>query len=129
MTNDTFAIARDWAWRLPLMIIGATDGRSVVRLDGEAVDLHFGIARLRVPYADVRDVRPRDWSWWLGYGIRIAGDKTLGLVGSSRGVVQIALREPTVEGVLFMRRPRNIAVSLEDPAGFIAAVEFRLGSR
>lgn len=124
--SQTFAIARDWAWRLPLMIIGATDGQSVVRLDDDAADIRFGIARVRVPYADIREVRPRDWSWWLGYGIRIAGDKTLGLVGSSRGVVQIALKAPTVEGVLFMRRPRNIAVSLEDPTGFLAAIEPRL---
>jgi hypothetical protein len=123
---ETFAIARDTLWRVPLFLIGATEARSVATLDDEVIDLRFGIAHLRVPLANVRDVQERSWSWMLGIGIRIAGDKTLGLVGSTKGVVQIALREPTVEGVLFMRHPRNIAVSFEDAQGFISAVEQRL---
>jgi hypothetical protein len=121
-----FAIARSGIWRLPLKLIGATDARSKATLEDDVVDVTFGIARVRIPYTNIRSVTPRRWSWWLGVGIRIAGDKTLGLVGATTGVVQIALNEPTVEGVRFMRRPRNIAVSLEDPEGFIHAVEGRL---
>jgi len=59
-------------------------------------------------------------------GIRIAGDATLGLIGSSSGVVQIALKQPNEEGGMFLRHPRNIAVSLRDPSGFMSAVEARL---
>jgi hypothetical protein len=123
-----FSIARSGIWRLPLKLIGATDARSKAMLEDDAVDVTFGIAHLRIPYANVRSVTPRRWSWWLGVGIRIAGDKTLGLIGATTGVVQIALYEPTVEGVLFMRRPQNIAVSLEDPEGFIRAVEARINA-
>jgi hypothetical protein len=123
---ETFAIERDWAWRAPLLIIAATEARSVATLEDDVVDLRFGIAHVRVPYANIRELKERDWAWWLGIGIRIASDKTLGLIGSTRGVVQIALEEPTVDGVLFMRHPRNIAVSFTDPAGFIAAVEQRM---
>lgn len=123
---ESFKIRRDVAWRAPLLIILATESRSVVAIDDEAIDARFGIAHVRIPIANVAAVQTRDWSWLLGIGIRIAADKTLGLIGSSDGVVQIALREPTVDGVLFLRRPRNIAVSLEDPEGFIAAVEARL---
>ena len=122
---NTFPIARSGMWRAPLLIIGATESRSVATLGDDAVDLLFGIAHVRVPYANVREVRRRDWSFWLGIGIRIASDKTLGLIGSTEGVVQIALREPTVPGVLFMRWPRNVAVSLDDPDGFIREVEQR----
>ncbi len=123
---ETFTIARDWAWRAPLLIIGATESRSVVTLEEENIDLRFGIAHVRIPYSNVRKLAERDWAWWLGYGIRIASDKTLGLVGSGHGVVQISLREPTVNGVLFMRHPKHVAVSLTDPAAFIAAVTARM---
>lgn len=125
--DDTrFRIARDPLWRAPLWIIGATEARSVVTLEESALDLRFGIAHLVVPYDALRDVARRDWSLLLGIGIRIAGDKTLGLVGSTEGVVTLALKSPTVRGVLFMRHPRNIAVSLEDPDGFMRAVRARM---
>jgi hypothetical protein len=123
---ESFAIEREWAWRAPLLIIGATKERSVATLEDECVDLRFGIAHVRVPYANISELREREWACWLGIGIRIASNKTLGLIGSTRGVVNIALKEPTVNGVLFMRHPRNIAVSFSDPAGFVAAVERRI---
>ena len=121
-----FTIARSPVWRMPLLLIGATAERSRVTLEDEVLDVRFGAAHVRIPYANIRAVTPRAWRWWLGIGIRIAGDKTLGLVGSTTGVVQIALKAPSVEGVLFMRHPHNIAVSLEDPDGFVQAVEARL---
>lgn len=123
---ESFPIERDWAWRAPLLIIGATESRSVAVLGDEGISIRFGIAHVQIPYGNIRELHPRDWAWWLGIGIRIAPDKTLGLIGSTQGVVQIALKEPTVKGVLFMRHPRNIAVSLSDPAAFIAAVEKRM---
>jgi hypothetical protein len=123
---ETFRIARDRAWRLPLLIIGATEARSLVTLGDDAVDVQFGFTRVSIPYADIRGVALRDWSWLLGIGIRIAGDKTLGLVGSTQGVVNIAVQAPNVRGVLFMREPRNVAVSLEDPNRFMGALADRL---
>lgn len=123
---ETFRIARDFAWRLPLLIIGATEARSLVTLGDDAVDIQFGFTRVSIPYSGVRGVNGREWSWLLGVGIRIAGDKTLGLIGSTAGVVQIAVQPGSVKGVMFMREPRNVAVSLEDPNGFMAALEARL---
>ena len=122
-----FQIARDPIWRAPLLLIAATESTSYVDLGRDALDVRFGIAHLTIPYDDIREATPREWSWLLGIGIRIAGDKTLGLVGSTKGVVQIALHRPTVRGVLFMRHPRNIAISLEDPDGFLAALRDRVG--
>jgi hypothetical protein len=121
-----FSIRRDPLWRAPLLVILATDARSYVALGDEAMEVSFGIASLRIPYENVRAVHERPWSFLLGIGIRIAGDKTLGLVGSTHGVVQIALREPTVRGVLFMRHPRNVAISLDDPQAFIEEVQRRI---
>jgi hypothetical protein len=123
---EKFRIARDWAWRLPLLVVGATEASSYVTLGAEAVEIRFGFTTLEVPYADIRAVSQREWSWLLGIGVRIAGDKTLGLIGSTEGVVQIALHGPTVRGVLFLRHPRNIAVSLEDSASFVDALGARL---
>jgi hypothetical protein len=125
---ESFEIERDVAWRLPLLVIAATEARSVVVLKDDHIDVRFGMAHVTIPYANIRELHERDWSWWLGIGIRIAGDKTLGLIGSTQGVVQIALREPTVRGVLFMRHPRNIAISLSQPQAFIDAVRARLPS-
>lgn len=124
---DKFEISRDLLWRAPLRLIGATEERSYVTLGKDAIDLQLGMARVRIPYANVREAKPRKWPWYLGVGIRIAGDKTLGLIGSTRGVVQISLREPTVDGVLFMRRPNHVAVSLAEPEVFLAALRERLG--
>lgn len=123
---ESFRIARDFAWRLPLLIIGATEGRSLVTLGEDALIIQFGFTRVDIPYANIRSVSGREWSWLLGIGIRVAGDKTLGLVGSTQGVVQIALKTPMDRGGLFLRNPRNVAVSLEDPNGFMSAVEDRL---
>jgi hypothetical protein len=121
-----FPIRRDPLWRAPLLVILATESRSKVTLHEDAMDVTFGVASVRIPYSNIRDVRERSWSFLLGIGIRIAGDKTLGLIGSTQGVVQIALHEPTVRGVLFMRHPQNVAVSLEDPQAFIQEIERRL---
>ena len=60
--------------------------------------------------------------------LRLAGDKTYGLIGSTRGVVQIALREPHGERVFPIGRPRNVAVSLDRPDDFIRAVEEQLAA-
>lgn len=121
-----FTISRSPVWRMPLLLIGATAERSKVTLEGEHVDVRFGAAHVRIPYANIQTVSPRPWSLWLGIGIRVARAKTLGLVGSTSGVVQIALKAPSREGVLFMRHPLNIAVSLDDSDGFIRALEARL---
>jgi hypothetical protein len=79
-----------------------------------------------IPYANIRELFERQWSWLLGIGIRIAGNETLGLIGSTQGVVQVALKEPSVRGVLFMRHPKHIAISLSEPRRFIEAVQQRL---
>jgi hypothetical protein len=121
-----FTISRSPVWRIPLLLIGATAERAKVTLEDDLLDVRFGPAHVRIPYSNIRTVSPRSWSLWRGIGIRIAGDKTLGLVGATTGVVQIALKAPSFEGVLFMRHPHNIAVSLDDPDGFVRAVEERL---
>jgi hypothetical protein len=125
---ERFQIERDWAWRGPLWLIGATESRAVAVLEESGVTIRFGFVHLEIPFGNIRELCPREWDWWLGIGIRVASDKTLGLIGSTRGVVQIALKEPSVRGVLFMRYPKNIAVSFADPTGFIAAVERRVSA-
>lgn len=123
---STFGIAIDPLWRLPLLIVGASQSRSRATLTEDAIDIRFGFAQVRVPYTAIAGLAEREWSWLLGVGIRVASDRTLGLIGSTQGVVQITLKAPTVKGVLFMRHPRNIAVSLSEPAAFIEAVSARL---
>lgn len=123
---NAFQIAIDPVWQLPLLLVGATPARSTATLGRDSVELQFGFTRVEVPYSAIADVRERDWSWLLGIGIRVASDKTLGLIGSRRGVVQITLKAPTVRGVLFMRHPRNLAISMAEPERFIEAVRARL---
>jgi hypothetical protein len=123
---EIFEIERDLAWRLPLLVIAATASRSFAVLEDDRIEVRFGVAHVTIPYSNIRDLHEREWSWLLGIGIRIAGDRTLGLIGSTRGVVQIALEQPTVRGVLFMRHPRNIAISFSKPRELIEAVQRRL---
>jgi hypothetical protein len=117
-----FQIRVDPVWRPFVFVGGATRANSYVEVTDEGIHFRFGLPFNRtVPFEEVRDVFARSWPLWYGIGWRSNLRGVIGLVGSYTGVVEVRLNKRSrVWAVLPCDR---IGVSLEDPEGFMAAVE------
>lgn len=70
----------------------------------------------------IADAYRTRWPLIAGIGWRIGGG-CVGLIGSRKGVVEVVLRAPCRARILGLPyRFRRIAVSLEDPDGFLAEI-------
>jgi hypothetical protein len=114
-----FPIRISLIWRPFMLFLGATPSNSYVRIDGSEVQLRFGRVDQTIARENVIGVVPLSWSFINGLGV-IAGGQIFGLIGSTGGVVELQLRETV--SMRFSGWPwavRRIAVSLEDPQGFM----------
>jgi hypothetical protein len=120
-----FAIRIEPIWR-PLMLVGgATAANSYVEVDDDTLRLRFGLFfDQRVARSNIVSAAERSWPLWRGIGWRAWGE-TLGLIGSTEGVVEMRLKDavrvrmgliPWPFGIL------SIAVSLDDPSAFLGKV-------
>jgi len=105
-----------------MAVLGLTRGGSWVEVDGGALRVRMSWAfRLETPLEHVRAAGPyegRVWSWgvhgWRGRWL---------VNGSSSGLVRIELSPPARAWVIgFPIGVRELLVSVEDPAGLIAAL-------
>jgi hypothetical protein len=114
----------DPIWRLILALFVGTPSNSYVEIGEQSVRFRFGWPfDETVPLDEVAGVSPIAWSLWGGIGWRLAPRGRIGLIGSLRGVVDVRLRSPRRVRLLAIPwRCRSIAVSLEDPHGFVAAL-------
>jgi hypothetical protein len=111
----------DTIWRPLLGLFSGTEEQSYVEIDHATVHFRFGSWFDRsVPVGGIESVSLRRWPWWLGVGWRSDLRGTIGLIGSTMGVVEVALREPLDKWGPF--RCERIAVSLEDPEGFMDTI-------
>ena len=118
-----FPIRIDW-WSRPFMLfIGATPANSYVDVTETELRLRFGVAFDRTIARDnIVAAKPMSWGIINGLGVR-AGGQIFGLIGSPSGVVELQLRESVVLSFAgFPWAVRRVAISLEDPQGFIDAV-------
>ena len=106
-----------------MLFIAATADNSYVELSDDAVRLRFGAWFDRSFRRDlVTDAQQRAWPIINGLGIR-AGGEVYGVVGSTEGVVELQLSERVPLPFWgFPWSARRIALSLEDPDAFIAAL-------
>lgn len=118
---NRFMMRLDPAWRPLLWVLGGAEPASFVEIDADSVRFKFGYAFDRtVPRSDIEAAALRDWPWWMGIGWRSNLRGLIGLIGSPRGVVEVQLRTSTrTWGVFPCDR---IAVSLQDPEGFVEAL-------
>lgn len=116
-----FPIKIDRLWQAPVLIGGATHNNSYVEVTDGEVSFKYGLLfRRTVPKSEIVDVYTRHWPWWYGIGWRSDLRGVIGLVGSYENVVEVQLASRSrAWGVFPCDR---IAVSVEDPAGFIAAL-------
>ncbi|MBC04265.1 MAG: hypothetical protein CMJ34_13345 [Phycisphaerae bacterium] len=118
---QSFHIRRDVLWKAPLLLIGAVESNSRVQVSESMLDIQFGAFSTTIPIADIVSVEAVSWPIYRGIGIRLSLQRTLGLVGSTDGVVQLKLRNT---GVSFLGIKCNtVSVSLDAPDSFIAAVQ------
>lgn len=117
-----FPIRIDSIWTPFVLVGGATRGNSYVEVEDGEIGLYYGLLfRHKVPLEDVESVGRRQWPFWMGIGWRTNFTDLVGLIGSYDGVVELKLRNrKKYWAVLGATR---IAVSLEDPEGFIEALE------
>ncbi|MEX0684088.1 MAG: hypothetical protein WD904_11045 [Dehalococcoidia bacterium] len=119
-----FQMRIDRAWLALVLAGGATRNNSYVDVTPEAVTFHFGYAFNHTEDRDdITLVKERSWPWWAGIGWRSNLRGLVGLIGSYQGIVEVAFEgKSRAWGFLPLNQ---IAVSLEDPEGFIAALKAR----
>ena len=118
-----FPIRIGLIWRPFMLFLGATPANSYVELTDDDIRVRFGPGFDRtIPRANVADAFHSKWGFINGMGI-IAGGTLFGVVGSTGGIVELALTDTVqLRFVGFPWNTRRIAISLEDPQGFIDAV-------
>lgn len=109
-------------------LFGFRAASSYLEIDRDMLRLRFGTADEAVPLADIGAITPRRWPIYYGLGAKLGPDEGVAYVGSREGVLQIELTRPhplNVWGPFSRSAARAVQVSLEDPAGFVAAIEAR----
>ena len=120
MKNRYYIRIDPW-WRPLVLVGGATRENAYVEMDDDSLTICFGLLfGHTVMRADIESAGKRSWPLWMGVGWRTDLRRMFGLIGSRQGVVELRLTTPVrVWRVLNCTR---IAVSLEDPDGFLSAL-------
>lgn len=121
MAGTRFQMRIDPWWQPLLLVGGGTQDGSYLELSDDALTVRFGwLFQRTIPRSDIEEAVPSRWPVWMGVGWRTDLRGLFGLIGSYRGVVELRLRAPIrVWGMLTCRR---LAVSLEEPEQFVAAL-------
>lgn len=120
--TSRFPIRIGLIWRPFMLFVGATPANSYVELSGDDVRLRFGAFNQTIRRDNVIAATPSSWSLINGLGVR-AGGQIVGLIGALDGIVELTLAESVVLRFIgFPWTVRRIAISMEDPGAFIAAL-------
>jgi hypothetical protein len=119
---ERFRIRIDPWWRPFLLIGGVRSENSYVEVEEGSITTRFGwLFNQTIPRGEIEGAGPVDWPWWAGIGLRLIYlSGRIGLVGSYNGVVEIRFR--TARRLWGISRYRQLAVSLEEPERFLAAL-------
>ena len=120
-SSQTFHIRRDLIWKAPLLLIGAVDANSQVEVGASTVHIQFGAYSDTIASSDIVSVEAVSWPLYRGIGIRLSLQRSLGLVGSTDGVVQLKLREPTLSFLGI--KCDTVSISMDAPDSFIEAIQ------
>jgi len=125
----SFAIRYSRWLRWPFVVLGMGPRRSGVELDGAWLTVRMGPwFRARIPRACVTDPRLEPDVWWA-IGVHTDFRGTWLVNGSAKGIVSVTLEPPAeATAIGFHVRPKRLALGLEDPEGFIAALGGSYGS-
>lgn len=117
-----FQIARDSVFQPILSLFSATRARSFVNVEPDEVEIRFGFTHQRIPRSEIRSASraPRRGLFGWGIGWRTNLNGTVALVGSSTNLVKLKLALPRRIFVGITVTAKEIVLSLEEPAEFIA---------
>ena len=121
-----FPISYNGPSKVILGALGAGPGKSWAEVDAGTIRARVGWAgHVEIPRSTVRSVERADRvPRLLGYGVHGFGTGTWALNGSNDGAVKLTLSEPASGKVAFFpMHPTVLYLSLDDPDGFIAAVQ------
>ena len=119
--KDRYYIRVDPWWRPLVLAGGATRENAYVDMDDDSLTICYGMLfGHTVMRADIESAAKRDWPIWMGVGWRSDLRGGFGLIGSRRGVVELRLTTPV--RVWRLLNCTRIAVSVEDPDGFLSAL-------
>ena len=117
-----FPMRIDPVWRPALLPFGGTPDSSYAEVTADGVHFRFGFlfdrTILRSEIATAYRWQP---AWWHGIGWRSNLTGRIGLLGSHQGVVEIRLKNRTRSWGVFPCD--RIAISLQDPEGFLEALD------
>ncbi len=113
----------------PLMalVLGVTEKRAYVELGDDSLTARYGWFSETIALSSILSVEKMAWPLYYGLGLRVAPGLTLGYVADLDCVVSLSLRDklPAICGLGFSK----LAMSLEEPDAFMAALHARLGAR
>ena len=123
-----FAIPRRW---LPLVaLFGAGPGTAWVLLDGDRLEIRFGLWVLRTPLANVAGAEVTGpYSTVKALGVRLSAvDRgiTFGTTGARGACLRFTDPVPAADPFGLLRHP-GATVTVVDPEGLVAAVRRRTG--
>jgi hypothetical protein len=113
-----------------LKLIKVNKEAAHVDLAEEELTVTFGYVGAKIAYDNVEAVEKKGWNILYGLGLRPALGGTLGYISAAGDAVWITLKEAqdlkVGPGSVTMSRTK-VAISMEDPDGFVAALEQRRG--
>lgn len=119
-------IRLDPVWRPVLLLINARPSTCWVEMDEAQLRVRFGLFSASLPLSEVHGGRRIPWPLLWGVGVRIAPKRTVGYIGSLKGVVRLRLKRPRTFLVILPITRERVAFSLEDPKGFLKALADRI---
>jgi len=121
MSGTKFPIRIDPVWRPLLLLGGATQGSSYLEIERDALIVRFGwLYQDTLQLSNIEGAEEGEWPIWMGIGWRVGFTDRLGLTGSYEGIVNVHFNEPI--HVWRIASFKTMAVSLEDPTTFVAAI-------
>jgi hypothetical protein len=127
--SHRFAIRREPVLRPLLALFGGTAARSYVVIEADQLHVRYGwLFDKRFRFAEIEAVGPLKWPWFFGIGWRANLVGLIGLTGSLRGGVEVRFKKRRWIWMLLPLPMNRLAVTLEQPDDFIAALTAALAT-
>lgn len=129
-----FQISRTPTWAWLLSVFGATKANSVVTVEQDTLDVHFGFFHHRLPLTNLKSagVVARKLPWYrYSLGWRTDFQGRIALMGEAANVVELQFSTPfeaRVAPLTPMIRCHTLLISMEAPDAFVAELGRRLAT-
>ena len=128
MTTQRFEIRIEGLFRRLASVFGVREGATYLDVSADQIDLQCGLVEAHgIPRSAVRSARVERWPGRLRIAWRIGPGNTIWLVGVNAECVRIEFDPPQKFKFppisWFGKRAVTLLVTVDDPAGLVAALE------